>query len=62
MQTTQFKNGDLVQLLSGGAVMTVCKDNWATEVSVVWTDKDGKLYEKDFDHKLLKHYQPETDN
>lgn len=56
MQTTKFKNGDLVQLLSGGAIMTVAQDDLATDVKVVWTDKNDTPHEKYYDHQLLKHF------
>jgi len=61
MQCTPFKNGDLVQLLSGGAVMTVNRDDWATDVGVVWTDKNDTPHEKYYDFNLLKHYVPKEE-
>lgn len=52
-----FETGDLVRLKSGGATMTYQVKKYNSDLEYhqcVWTDKDGKLYEVQFEPHMLE--------
>lgn len=52
-----FKDGDLVQLKSGGPAMTVLEVNDAGMVICTWFDSKDESQEKAFKENLLKIYK-----
>ena len=44
--------GDVVQLRSGGASMTITEDR-PTDVTCAWLDSEGRLHERQFDYRCL---------
>lgn len=52
-----FKEGDVVQLKSGGPQMTVSETNGVGVVLCIWFDSQNKLQEKAFNQSQLAIYQ-----